>query len=79
MLWEVKIFLDSLGILVDLTKNIRVLVSMNSFEHIKGENGNSGFKVPLSLEKMISFQFYLYSERKFWFCFRKPKRTMPFF
>lgn len=37
---------ESPGILVDLTKNIGALASVNGFECIKGKNGNSDFKVP---------------------------------
>ena len=78
LLLEVKC-ISRHGILVNLTKNIRVPSSGSCFESIKHKNGNVDFKVPLSPEKITSFQFYLYNEGKFWFRFRKPKRMMMVF
>lgn len=72
--WEVKCVLG-VG-----PKDSRVQISVNCFECIKHRNGNSDFKIPVSPEKIISFRFCLYGEKKIvLFCSRKPKRKMPFF
>lgn len=55
-------YLESRRVLANLTKSIRVHVSVKCFECVKFKNRSSDFKIPLSPKKIISFQFYQHRE-----------------